>query len=63
MSEQARSIFAVVQQVSPASKRPFRVVETIVTSDGMRTRLCNMAFFNEADAIADMKRREEEQKK
>ncbi len=39
-----KSTFAIFKQVSPETDRPFRVTETYVTSEGMRSRICSGAF-------------------
>ncbi|WP_421565721.1 hypothetical protein [Ochrobactrum sp. EDr1-4] len=36
--------FAIFKQVTPDADRPFRVIETYVTSEGMRSRICSGAF-------------------
>ncbi|MBB5700640.1 hypothetical protein FHS76_000483 [Ochrobactrum daejeonense] len=45
------SVFIVVKQVSPEdAPRPFRVLETYVTSEGYRSRICSGAFHFQSDA-------------
>ena len=39
-----KSAFAIFKQVSPETYRPFRIIETYVTSEGMRSRICSGAF-------------------
>ncbi|MFD2650690.1 hypothetical protein [Brucella rhizosphaerae] len=39
-----KSVFAIFKQVSPETYRPFRIIETYVTSEGMRSRICSGAF-------------------
>ncbi len=45
------SAFIVVKQVSPEGvARPFRIIETYVTSEGYRSRICSGAFHFQTDA-------------
>ncbi|PJR89982.1 hypothetical protein CN878_02645 [Ochrobactrum sp. 695/2009] len=39
-----KSIFIVMKQVSPDTARPYRVIETYPTSEGMRSRIVSGAF-------------------
>jgi hypothetical protein len=41
-----KSIFAIFKQVSTETDRPFRVIETYLTSEGMRSRICSGAFHS-----------------
>lgn len=43
--------FAIVKQEVPASSRPYRILETYMTSEGPRTRVCSGAFTTEIEAI------------
>lgn len=46
----SESIIAVVRQCTPETPRPYRLIETFLTSEGMRTRVCSGAFSTLADA-------------
>jgi len=39
-----KSTFAIFKQVSPETDRPFRIIESYLTSEGMRSRICSGAF-------------------
>lgn len=40
----------IIKQVSPDTPRPYRIIETHLTSEGPRTRVCSGAFSTEEDA-------------
>lgn len=40
----------IMKQVSPESPRPYRIIETYMTSEGPRTRVCSGAFSTQEDA-------------
>lgn len=57
------STFIVVKQVSPEyTARAFRVIETYVISEGLRSRICSGVFHFQEDAqnYADALQRGEE---
>jgi hypothetical protein len=37
----------------PVGSRPFRLIETLETSDGPRTRICAGGWFTEAEAVVE----------
>lgn len=39
-----RSTIAIVKQEYPETPRPYRLIETYPTMEGMRTRVCSGAF-------------------
>lgn len=39
-----KSTFAIFKQVTPDADRPFRIIETYLTSEGIRSRICSGAF-------------------
>lgn len=42
--------FSLFMQLSPKTSRPYRIVENVQTSDGIRSRLVNLSFSNIEDA-------------
>lgn len=38
------SQFQIVQQVDPYTSHPFRIIEVFVSSDGIRSRLCDGVY-------------------
>jgi hypothetical protein len=42
----------IVKQVSPESSRPYRVIETYLTSEGPRSRICSGVFTTQESAQA-----------
>jgi hypothetical protein len=40
----------VMEQVTPPTSRPFRLVEVYMTSDGLRTRVCSGNWKTQAEA-------------
>lgn len=45
----------VVMYLDPAMKKPFRIVETLITADGYRSRLSSQVFTTAAEAEAFIK--------
>ena len=39
-----KGTFAIFKQASPETDQPFRIIETYLTSEGMRSRICSGAF-------------------
>lgn len=52
-------ILFLLRQVEPYSPRPWRLAETIFTSDGPRTRFLDGSWKAEEEAMAHMKELEE----
>lgn len=48
-----RPTIAIFKQLAPYAVRPFRLVETYLTADGPRSRICNGAWhtLDEAEAV------------
>lgn len=46
-----KSIFQLYKQISPETFRPYRIVETVFTSDGPRSRLCIETYATENIAL------------
>lgn len=42
----------IVKQVSPETPRPYRVIETYLTSEGPRSRICSGVFTTQEGAQA-----------
>lgn len=40
----------VVKRVSPETPKPYRLLETYVTSEGMRSRICSGVYATEDEA-------------
>lgn len=40
----------IMKQVSPATSKPYRLIETYPTSEGMRSRICSGTFETEEAA-------------
>jgi hypothetical protein len=40
----------IMMQVGQLSSRPYRIIETYLTSEGPRTRVCSGAFSTQEDA-------------
>ena len=62
----AFSIISIVKQEFPETHRPYRLIETYLTSEGTRTRVCSGAFstFDDANSwraelISEMPRRKD----
>lgn len=53
-----RSIFQVMKQEYPKTSRPYRIIETLVTSDGMRSRICEGCWTTFDEAKADLEAKE-----
>lgn len=49
----------IVQVLDPPSNRPFMLVETYQTSDGLRTRVCGNRWRSLIEAMAEQKERME----
>ncbi len=52
--------FALLRQERPETNRPWRIIESYLTSDGIRTRLCNGTYQYESDAQANLDKMEKE---
>lgn len=52
-----RPTLAILEQVDPPITRPFRLVETYISSDGYRSRICSGAWATRDEAEADRQRR------
>lgn len=59
-------VIAIVKQEFPETSRPYRLIETYLTSEGPRTRVCSGAFVTfddadnwRADLVAEMPRQKE----
>lgn len=51
------STFKLIKEVYPPTNRPYRVIETYLTSDGYRSRICNGVFETQEEAEKDIDRR------
>lgn len=51
------SRFIIVQQIEPYTSKPFRIIETYPTSDGIRTRVIGGSFATTAEARLDVAKR------
>lgn len=63
MKDESKRIrrFNVVKLVGAHNvQKPYRIIETVLTSDGPRSRLTDGVFEDEERAIADMRRREQQ---
>lgn len=45
-----KGILQIAKLVSPDAPRPYRIIETYVTSEGLRSRICSGAFSTLEDA-------------
>lgn len=54
------SIFCIIQQVSPFDKvnNSYMIMETVFTSDGPRTRICNGRYLDYETAIEALRLKE-----
>lgn len=52
----------VIYQVTPPSNKPYRLMETFYTSDGVRTRICDGTFKTLEEANTDRLRRLDERR-
>jgi hypothetical protein len=52
-----RCTIAIFEQLEPRVSMPFRLVETMITTDGYRSRICNGAWASRDEAEADRQRR------
>ncbi|MDL2202054.1 hypothetical protein QQF51_05140 [Brucella intermedia] len=48
--EQGKFTLMIMKQVSPDTARPYRVIETYPTSEGMRSRIVSGAFSTQETA-------------
>lgn len=46
----SRSTLQIYKHVSPETPRPYRVIETYITSEGHRSRICSGVFSTQEDA-------------
>lgn len=53
----------LVKQLVPTTARPYRLIESFVTSDGIRSRICDGTWASEEDALKELERRLAEIKK
>lgn len=52
------SIFSIFRQDHPFSAKPYVIIETIVTSDGVRSRICNGRWANYDEAWEEKQKKE-----
>lgn len=48
----------LLQQTSPRTSRPWRIAETLITSDGLRTRFCDGTWATEEEARKELEKDE-----
>ncbi len=53
----SHSTFMIIQQLSPPTSRPYRLLETCETSDGPRTRVCDGTWRESAEAFEEVGKR------
>ncbi len=46
------SVLQIMKQVSPEAAKPYRIIETYLTSEGMRSRICSGVYAKEEAAQA-----------
>lgn len=51
--------FGIFHQIYPATTRPYKLCETVITSDGPRTRVCDGTWKSLVDVQAELNKREE----
>lgn len=55
------SIFQVFKQEYPTSAKPYRIIETVITTDGPRSRICDGCWETFVEAVGVCEHKELEQ--
>lgn len=55
-----RSIIQIAQQMFPRTPHPFFITETVLTTDGPRTRICDGRYKTYEEADAELKKKSEQ---
>lgn len=53
------NFFQLMQQIFPPTNRPWRIVETFTTSDGIRSRVCDGTWQTQEEAMDVLSIKEE----
>lgn len=52
----------IMLQIIPNTNRPYRLVETYISTDGPRTRVCSGSWETQEEVEKELEKREEKQR-